>query len=295
MTLLAYSPDSYPFRTTSIFGEASSGAFKAHQSHAVFQPIYHIRENAKPLLAGFEALARRTHKNKEEGPASFLPELEKSYGLKHLDLLMLRRACILAKGLAAIGNTYNGKPLTVNVNLSAQTLADLDCLDQINAICQQENIDPAQINFEVLEQPFDSPHAALFIARLNNAGHTIYMDDFGQDASNKMRFESLRPIIGVVKLSRELLLEHQKSGANNGLPPLENFGDRPVVYEGPDAELIQQIKAHHGDKGALVQSYETGRPMDLALALQLACMSNPSYQPEHYVHAHNVYEWPTGS
>lgn len=125
-----------------IYAAAQADAFFMFE--AFFQPKVDI---ATGRVTGAEALARWRHP--EHGlvpPIAFIPQLEGQGPIEQLTGVMLRqavRACLACRSA--------GIPLTVAVNVSVRSLADLGMADQIMDIVKDEGGLPQDIILEVTE------------------------------------------------------------------------------------------------------------------------------------------------
>lgn len=131
-------------------------------------------------VTGFEALVRWI--DPEQGvlsPAEFLPMAEEAGMMIELDAHIQR--CAL-QGLRDIRNA-TGTDLNVGLNLTAEQLADPECVDKLALEVECAGLTPPDIHVEILETSMlDSPAAAPIrdtIMALDARGFCIELDDFG--------------------------------------------------------------------------------------------------------------------
>jgi EAL domain-containing protein (putative c-di-GMP-specific phosphodiesterase class I) len=149
---------------------------------AHYQPIVVA---ASGELAGFEALVRWQRADDDlVPPAGFIEVAEQTGLIREVDVWMLRRACQDAAHWNSLDP--DGRPLTVNVNLSARTLADDEFPQVAAGILDEWALPPYQIGLELTETVllgrYDAGVHAL--SALREAGFRVALDDFGTGYSS---------------------------------------------------------------------------------------------------------------
>ena len=81
----------------------------------------------------------------------------------------------------------------ISFNLSSSDLEDLNHIEQIIKLLETHQISPSRIIFEILENITNRKQAMLAIARLQETGFGLAIDDFGADYSNFSRLLFLKP------------------------------------------------------------------------------------------------------
>jgi EAL domain-containing protein (putative c-di-GMP-specific phosphodiesterase class I) len=152
----------------------------------VFQPQF---KTASKKLSGVEALIRW---QKEDGsfvpPAEFIPIAEDRGFIKDLDRLVFEMACDAQKEFEK-----NGHTIDISVNVSQQTLYDLDFYDKYMDIVRDKDVDVSHIHIEITESTLFENHKMFIklIRRLKKTGFKILMDDFGTGYSSIMLLKSM--------------------------------------------------------------------------------------------------------
>lgn len=133
-------------------------------------------------VIGAEALVR---KKNDDGsfvaPGDFVPFYEVGGVIRYVDLFVLRTAC------RALHKWHEqGYDLHISVNFSRVTLLEPNIVDEIRAICCEEEVSPASITVEVTERigEMDSDRLKELVQKLKLAGFSISLDDFGAQYSN---------------------------------------------------------------------------------------------------------------
>lgn len=149
-----------------------------------FEPFFQPKvELAGGRVEGFEALARWRHP--EAGwlaPQVFLEAMEENGLVDALTDTMLQQSAAWCRQWRA-----RGLDLSVSVNLSVRSLADLGLADRLTAIVLQAELDPRHVVLEITESTAASGHlgAALEnLARLRLKGFGLSIDDFGTGYSS---------------------------------------------------------------------------------------------------------------
>ncbi len=140
-----------------------------------FQPIIHCQSGE---VFAYEALARLVEPNGATICAeNFIDTMEK-YGLgRELDKVMIEKSLRTLK--ARIAN--NGAPCKLFINLSSQEIQGRGVLGYAENMCQQLEIPPQNIVFELLERDAigDMNRMRKFLAELRRSGFSFALDDFG--------------------------------------------------------------------------------------------------------------------
>lgn len=157
------------------------------------QPIFETRSRR---VACYEVLLRlKDDSGNLIMPSGFLPSAER-FGLSgEIDKWVIAEAITL---LASERKVW--PDLRFAINLSGQTLSNLDVLDLIESVLAQTGVEPAALTFEVTETAAiaDMGKASRFLERLRQLGCRTALDDFGSGFSS---FSYLRDLpVDEVKL-----------------------------------------------------------------------------------------------
>lgn len=163
-------------------------------------PYYHSISDCKTLeVIAFEALARLQLPNEKIKTASEFIHIIEKYGLSHeLDKSIIasafkdKKACIDSNSCTSI-NTK------VFINLSPQEIQNKNILNFAENLCQELNIPPNLIVFEILERDVieDLKIMNNFLTQLRLKGFSFALDDFGSGYNSfhylrELRFEFIK-------------------------------------------------------------------------------------------------------
>jgi len=230
-------------------------AIEEDQFRLVYQPKVACASGA---LLGFEVLVRWAHP--AAGivmPARFLPLAER------LDLMgaitkriFHRAACWMAREEPLPG-------LSVSVNLSGRTLANIDFADYLAGVLRDASVDPARVTLELTETAaMDDPVAALdLMTRLRVKGFHLSLDDFGTGYSSMVQLARLP--FSELKVDKSFVISAPKSQESRTIIRSvvdlgHNLGLR-VVAEGVEEEETLGFLRELGCD--VVQGFLIGRPM----------------------------------
>jgi EAL domain-containing protein (putative c-di-GMP-specific phosphodiesterase class I) len=143
-----------------------------------FEPFFQPKvEVVTRRVIGAEALARWRHPQLGVlGPDVFLKTLEEAGKIDELMWVMLRKAVAFGSSIQ-----YSGNESTVAVNVSLNSLANVDLANRIIEIVQGHNVAPQRICLEITES---AAHMSLGpalenLTRLRLKGFALSIDDFG--------------------------------------------------------------------------------------------------------------------
>jgi len=226
-----------------------------------YQPII---DATTGIQVGSEALTRRIDGIK---PDQFFPKAKETGEIVEIDMMVLGRVCDFIQALKQDHITEGFK---ININLSAQTLATPGIIKRIKEILKKyPNLTPNDIGLEIIEDAFEHPFTPAVIDALANEGFTIYMDDYGEEASNLDRVKQLNKAVHCIKISKELIDQcHTAEDFDRLLSPLREHGKSIIIMEGISKNVIQLISDE--DKRNLnirFQCYDFGIPEEREPAL----------------------------
>ena len=147
-----------------------------------FTVFYQPKVNAYTgELIGAEALCRWFENGRMVPPGEFIPVLEDTYRIKHLDLAMIRLVC---QDIAEWEK--EGKVVPISVNVSRHDLLDKQLFEKIDAIIREYGISRDHIVIEITETSSDQERSLMmaFLSQLKESGIKSSIDDFGSGYSS---------------------------------------------------------------------------------------------------------------
>lgn len=178
-------------------------AIARHEIKAYYQPQYDVLTNR---MKSVEALARWI---KPDGtmlsPGFFVPVLEQTDAICHLDWYMLREACQFLQ------NQPEEERLRVSVNFSRWHFRDPEFVERLRAIVDEYGLPHTLIEVEITETAAIDYGMEIvdWVSGVRQAGFVVAMDDFGSSLSS-MSFLKDVPV-DVLKLDRNLLSSNCES------------------------------------------------------------------------------------
>lgn len=145
-----------------------------------YQPIIHTISGS---LCGFEALVRWHHPTLGFlSPAQFLPSLEETKQIYHLDIHIIEKVCQWYATLVAA----KAPVVPVSINLSRSDFESENMFGVVEAMTQRYGMPREMLNIEITESAFSDREnlMALNVERFRNAGYQVWMDDFGSGYSS---------------------------------------------------------------------------------------------------------------
>jgi diguanylate cyclase (GGDEF)-like protein len=224
-----------------------------------FQPIVTIRGM---VVTGFEALVRWRHPTRGLiKPAEFISLAEETGAITALGRYVLEEACRQAARWAP--HASQDRPLTIAVNLSAQSLQETDFVAELKTILQTTGIDAEQLVLEMTETVMFH-ETAMTLARLEairNLGVKIAIDDFGTGYSSLGYLRRFR--VDILKIAREFVAPADQTDEwafAGAIVALGRTLGLTIVAEG--IESLGQLERLRGLGCELGQGYLFGRPWD---------------------------------
>ena len=145
-----------------------------------FQPIIHTISGS---LCGFEALVRWHHPTLGFlTPFQFLPSLEETKQIYHLDTHIIEKVCQWYATLTSAGESV----VPVSVNLSRSDFESEDMFRVVETMTQKYNMPRNMLNIEITESAFSEREnlMAANVEKFRSAGYQVWMDDFGSGYSS---------------------------------------------------------------------------------------------------------------
>lgn len=159
-------------------------------------------------LTGYEALVRWNHPRLGlVSPAQFIPLAEETHLILEVGRWVLREACQQAANWG-----FNGRGLSMSVNVSALQFGQSDFVEMVQGILQETGLRGECLTLELTESMLydDEIRAAQTLRELEALGILVALDDFGTGYSSLSMLQNLP--FHVLKIDRSFLNDlHQAS------------------------------------------------------------------------------------
>jgi diguanylate cyclase (GGDEF)-like protein len=224
-----------------------------------------IRSLASGGIERYELLLRMTGENGELLPAaSFIEAAERSGMVQELDRWVVARALEL---LAA--REREGSPVSLHVNLSGASVADLSVLEFIERRLDEGEADPARCTFEITEtaRVHDYEAAGGFADRLTEFGCQVAIDDYGAGFGP---FHYLKQIpFDLIKIDGSFIRDMPNSDADQltvqAIVQVARGLGKTTIAEFVQDDVTAQMLREYGVD--MAQGYHLGRPVAVDEAL----------------------------
>jgi diguanylate cyclase (GGDEF)-like protein len=221
-----------------------------------------IRSLTSGGIERYELLLRMTGDNGELLPAaSFIETAERSGMVQELDRWVVVRALEL---LAS--REQEGKPVSLHVNLSGASVADLSVLEFIERRLDEGEADPARCTFEITEtaRVHDYEAAGGFADRLTEFGCQVAIDDYGAGFGP---FHYLKQIpFDLIKIDGSFISDMPNSDADQltvqAIVQIARGLGKTTIAEYVQDDITAQMLREYGVD--MAQGYHLGRPVDVA-------------------------------
>jgi diguanylate cyclase (GGDEF)-like protein len=224
-----------------------------------------IRSLASGAIERYELLLRMTDEGGELLPAaSFIEAAERSGMVQELDRWVVARALELSAE-----RERQGRPLSLHVNLSGASLADLSVLEFIERRLDEGGADPSRCTFEITETAgiHDYEAAAGFADRLTEFGCQVAIDNYGAGFGP---FHYLKRVpFDVIKIDGAFVRDMPRSDADQLtvqaiVQIARGLGKTTIAEFVQDDDTTRLLREYGVD---MAQGFHLGRPVDLAEAL----------------------------
>lgn len=244
-----------------------AGAVAGNQLELYYQPIYSTISLA---VESIEALIRWDHP--ELGiisPSEFIPLAEKSDRIVEIGKWVLETACSQAAEWRRQGFA---KPIAINV--STRQLLEPDFAAQVQRTLDSHQLPSQALEIEITESAImiDHQRSRDTLARLQNAGHIVTIDDFGTGHSSLARLVHLP--VSRLKIDRMFIKDldqsEQMRSVISSIITMAHRLDMRVVSEG--VELASQLEFLSANQCDAVQGFMMSRaelPHDITRLLRL--------------------------
>lgn len=222
-----------------------------------YQPQVDINTGS---IIGAEALVRKLDDDgKIIPPNKFIPFYEVEGVIRHVDLHVLKKACVETRKLMDQGIT-----LRMSVNFSRVTLMEEGIVNTIKAVCDECGVPTHTIAVEVTESlnKMDQQELKNLINELTKAGFTISLDDFGSKYSNLSALSTMD--FDEIKFDKTLIddiEDNQKSRIviEHSIKMCRAIGDTTSIAEGIESreqlDLLIDFRCDYG------QGYYFSKPV----------------------------------
>jgi diguanylate cyclase (GGDEF)-like protein len=221
-----------------------------------------IRSLASGGIERYELLLRMTGDNGELLPAaSFIETAERSGMVQELDRWVVVRALELLASREREGN-----PVSLHVNLSGASVADLSVLEFIERRLDEGEADPARCTFEITEtaRVHDYEAAGGFADRITEFGCQVAIDDYGAGFGP---FHYLKSIpFDLIKIDGSFISDMPNSDADQltvqAIVQIARGLGKTTIAEYVQDDITAQMLREYGVD--MAQGYHLGRPVDVA-------------------------------
>jgi diguanylate cyclase (GGDEF)-like protein len=191
--------------------------------------------------------------------ASFIEIAERAGMIQELDRWVIARAQEFL-----VGREGNGSPVSLHVNLSGASMADLSVLEYIERRLDEGGADPSRLTFEITETAHvnDYDAAASFADRLTEFGCEVAIDDYGAGFGP---FHYLRKIpFDLIKIDGAFVRDMPNNDADQLtvkaiVQIAHGLGKRTIAEYVQDDATTEMLRDYGVD---MAQGYHLGRPMD---------------------------------
>ncbi len=221
------------------------------------QPKYNLTTE-KPY--GAEALIRWKHPEKGFlSPGLFIPVFERNGFIGKVDFYMWESVCQLLRKWLDQGLD----PAPVSVSMSRVNLYNPNLVELLTGLVKKYDIPISLLNLELTESAYMENPGVMenMIHRLQDAGFTIFMDDFGSGYSSLNTLKNIP--VDVLKIDMAFLVGNTSLGRNEcilaSVIRMAGWLEIPVVMEG--VETAEQVDFLKSVGCGYVQGYYFARPM----------------------------------
>jgi diguanylate cyclase (GGDEF)-like protein len=224
-----------------------------------------IRSLASGGIERYELLLRMTGEGGELLPAaSFIEAAERSGMVQELDRWVVARALELLAERERVG-----EPVSLHVNLSGASLADVSVIEFIERRLDEGDADPSRCTFEITEtaRVSDYQKAAGFADRLTEFGCQVAIDDYGAGFGS---FHYLKQIpFDVIKIDGAFVRDMPHSDADQltvqAIVQIARGLGKTTIAEYVQDDVTTQMLREYGVD--LAQGFHLGKPVDVKEAL----------------------------
>jgi diguanylate cyclase (GGDEF)-like protein/PAS domain S-box-containing protein len=233
-----------------------------HLYHQVIVPAHGLDDDGGPAM---EVLVRLQDENgRELLPAEFMRAAER-YRLMGLVDRWVVQTTLAALGRGAIPVAANR---SVAINISGQTLGDLQFLEFVVECLDSTGVTPGQVCFEITESAViaNLDHARRFIGVLHGMGCQFALDDFGSGIGSFSNLKNLP--LDYLKIDGSFMRNLARDSVNQAMVTAmiklaRSLNFKVIAEQVEDAAAIDAARRIGVD---YLQGYAIGRPTPLLLA-----------------------------
>ncbi|MGN1023265.1 MAG: EAL domain-containing protein [Lachnospiraceae bacterium] len=252
-----------------------------------YQPIV---GSLSGTTCGYEALCRWIDPEKGMiSPGDFIPYLEKTGEIYHLDLAILERVCRDLRD----HQDQIPRNIFVNVNLSQKDFQMSNLPEEILRIVNKYGVSRDQLQLEITESAFaDSGLIREAIGMLQKYGFRIWMDDFGVGESSLSAF--MRRKVDGVKLDQSFFADVASERTQiiiRSIIDMSHETNCMMIAEG--IENLAQLQCARQWGVNFIQGFYFSRPLPLEKLLASPFVGNltNAYTDRFYQAAAEVHLW----
>ena len=261
-----------------LFEQEVISGFKTALREKQFQMYLQPLAGADGVIRGAEALVRwRRPDGSVVQPGEFIETLEQAGLIHELDVYIWEEA---VRQLSLWKDT-DKKDLTISVNMSAKDFFNIDVFREISGLVEKYGVDSGKLRLEITETALleDMETTNRVVARLQQAGFLVEIDDFGKGNSSLSLLKEIHS--DVLKIDMSLLREIEKKQRSRiilaSVINMANSLGMDVITEGVETrdqiDALAAMGCHH------YQGYYFSRPVPDDMFEQLFRPGGPGNAP----------------
>jgi diguanylate cyclase (GGDEF)-like protein/PAS domain S-box-containing protein len=232
-----------------------------HLYHQVIMPAYGD-ETTGPAM---EVLVRLQDESGNDVPPSEFVKAAERYRLMGLVDRWVVQTTLSALGRGAIPISSKR---SVAINISGQTLGDVQFLEFVVECLDSTGVTPSQVCFEITESAVvaNLDHARRFVGVLHGMGCQFALDDFGSGVGSFSNLKNLQ--MDYLKIDGSFMRNLARDSVNQAMVTAmiklaRTLNFKVIAEQVEDAAALDTARRMGVD---FVQGYAVGRPQPLALA-----------------------------
>jgi diguanylate cyclase (GGDEF)-like protein len=215
-----------------------------------YQPLVSL---ATGRINGFEALVRWQHpKHGLILPTEFIPASEEMGLIYPLTAWILKSVCKQLRIWES--SPVRSESLTISINLSARLFSNPNFLSEIDAVINESQVNPANIELEITESVIMENSEAVrnVLYQLKQRQFRLVIDDFGTGYSSLSYLHSFP--LNAIKIDKSFVRRMQDNKENMGLVPAmigiaHSMGMKAIAEGIETPEQLIQLRSLNCDLG----------------------------------------------